>query len=429
MKSRIAPVAITVAAVMMALAGCSGGSEDSGGGSDQVTLQFESWRPEDAAIWNSKIIPVFEKDNPGIKVQFAPTKATEYDAALKTRLQGGTAGDLITCRSGALNRENIEAGFIEPLKGFTGLSNFDDLSLSYWASTNEDPYCVPVASVMAAFFYNKDIFTELNLSVPKTNAEYMSVLQAIKSNGKYVPLAFGATPGDAWVLAYMGLYSEGPNYWHGEEGRQGLIDGSKKFTDPEFVQALAALKSWTPFMPDGRASVTYSDATQLFALGKAAIFPSGSWDISAVTGSTGLDVGVFAPPLPKAGDQLYVQSHPDMGIGINAASQHKKEAQVFLNWVASPAFQTIYANALPGFFGMGKEPAKLDNPLAQAWADLKVGAELTPRVEDILSGGNPDFETTIENSLQLMMTTDKSPEAVADETQKGLENWYKPQMK
>lgn len=427
MKKRIAPLALALATAMIALAGCSGGGSSGG---DQVTLQFESWRPEDAAIWNTKIIPAFEKEHPEIKVQFAPTKATEYDAALKTHLEGGTAGDLITCRSGALNRENIKAGYMEPLKGLAGLSNFDELALSSWSSTDGDPYCVPVASVMAAFFYNKDIFKELNLTPPTDEAEFMAVLKAIKSDGKYVPLALGATPGDAWVLAFMTLYNMGPNYWKGEEGRQGLIDGSQKFTDPGFVEALTAMKAYTPYLPDGAASVTYSDATQLFALGKAAIFPSGSWDITAVTGTSGLDVGVFAPPVPKAGDQLYVQSHPDMGIGINAASKHKKEAQVFLDWVATSDFQQLYANALPGFFGMGKDQATLDNPLAQAWSDLKVGAQLTPRLgQDILSGGNPDFETTMENSLQLMMTTDKTPETVAQETQDGLEAWYGPQMK
>jgi raffinose/stachyose/melibiose transport system substrate-binding protein len=426
MKSRIAPMALALAAAMIALAGCSGG----GGGGDTVTLQFESWRPEDAAIWNSQIIPAFEKNHPDIKVVFAPTKATEYDAALKTRLQGGTAGDLITCRSGAINRDNIKAGYIEPLKGLSGLSNFDDLALSFWASEDGDPYCVPVASVMAAFFYNKDIFKELGLTPPTTQAEFMSVLQAIKSDGKYTPLALTAAPGDSWVDSFMGLYNIGPNYWHGEDGRQGLIDGTKKFTDPDFVEALTVFKSLTPYMPEGRASVTYSDATQLFALGKAAIFPSGSWDITAVTGTSGLDVGVFAPPVKNAGDQLYIQSHPDMGIGINAASKHKDEARVFLDWVATPEFQQLYANALPGFFGMGKAPVTLDNPLAQAWSDLKTGAELTPRLgQDILSGGNPDFETTIENSLQLMLTTDKTPQAVAEETQAGLEAWYAPQQK
>lgn len=427
MKSRTALVAFAVTTAMLALAGCSG---NGGGGGEQVTLTFENYRPEDATYWNTQIIPAFEKEHPGIKIEFTPTKATEYDAALKTRFEGGTAGDLISCRNGAVNRENIAAGFMEPLAGLEGLANFDELSLSFWASNEGDPYCVPVASVMAAFFYNKEIFKELNLEVPTTEDEFMDVLRAIDADGTYVPLALGATPGDSWVLNYMGILNIGPNYWRGEEGHQGLIDGTKKFTDPEFVEALTVLKSWSPYLPPGAASVTYSDATQLFALGKAAIFPSGSWDISAVAGSTGLDVGVFAPPLPRAGDQLYVQSFPDQGFGLNAASKHKEEAKVFLNWAATSAFQEMYGNALPGFFGMAEDSGTLKDPLAQAWVDLKDGAELTSRIGlDRLSGGNPDFEVTLNNALQLMMTTDKTPESVAEEVQASLEAWYPPQMK
>ena len=38
-----------------------------------VTLTIESWRNDDLTIWQDKIIPAFEADNPGIKVVFAPT--------------------------------------------------------------------------------------------------------------------------------------------------------------------------------------------------------------------------------------------------------------------------------------------------------------------------------------------------------------------
>ena len=65
--------------------------------------------------------------------------------------------------------------------------------------------------------------------------------------------------------------------------------------------------------------------TQLFSLGRAAILPDGSWNINQVT-STGLDVGAFAPPVPAAGDQRYVQEMPDMAIGINADSKNADAA-------------------------------------------------------------------------------------------------------
>src|SRR5687767_2892380 len=62
------------------------------------TLTIESWRNDDADVWNTKIIPAFNKQHPNIKVQFKADPPTEYNAALNARLAGGTAGDFITCR-------------------------------------------------------------------------------------------------------------------------------------------------------------------------------------------------------------------------------------------------------------------------------------------------------------------------------------------
>ena len=56
-----------------------------------VTLTIESWRNDDLAIWRDKIIPAFEKQHPDIKVRFAPTAPTEYNAALNSKLDAGTA--------------------------------------------------------------------------------------------------------------------------------------------------------------------------------------------------------------------------------------------------------------------------------------------------------------------------------------------------
>ena len=37
------------------------------------TIKIESWRNDDADIWNSKIIPAFNKKYPDIKVEFSPS--------------------------------------------------------------------------------------------------------------------------------------------------------------------------------------------------------------------------------------------------------------------------------------------------------------------------------------------------------------------
>ena len=63
-----------------------------------VTLTIESWRNDDLAIWQDKIIPAFEAANPGIKVKFTPSAPAEYNAVLNSKLDAGSAGDIITCR-------------------------------------------------------------------------------------------------------------------------------------------------------------------------------------------------------------------------------------------------------------------------------------------------------------------------------------------
>ena len=60
-----------------------------------------------------------------------------------------------------------------------------------------------MAAVLAGFFYNVDIFNELGIAPPTSAADFIAVLQKIKDNGKYAPLALGSA--DGWQLAYTGL--------------------------------------------------------------------------------------------------------------------------------------------------------------------------------------------------------------------------------
>ena len=392
---------------------------------DPVTITLGSWRTEDLAVWQDKILPVFMAAHPDIKVEFAPINTNEYNAAIQSQIEGGAGPDLITCRPFDVNNEWIGRGYFTKLDGLPGLENYTDTAKAAW-STNGSTYCVPVAAVLAGFYYNVDIFNELGLKVPTTSAEFIDVLQKIKDNGKYAPLAEGTS--ESWQLAYNGLYSIGPAYWHGEEGRLGLIDGTKKLTDPDFVAAFKAYAAWKPFLPAGYEALGYADMTQLFTLGKAAILPDGSWDINQVT-STGLNVGAFGPPAAEAGGDRFLQEMPDMAIGINTKSANQEAAKTFLTWVTGSEFQQLYVNTAPGFFAMSNQPVTYDNKLAQTFADLKNGAKLTPRLAlDRLSAGTPPLDDETWRLLQVMMNTDETPEQVAEELQKGLASWYKPQM-
>ena len=170
----------------------------------------------------------------------------------------------------------------------------------------------------------------------------------------------------------MGYQNIGPNYWKGEEGRAALIKGEQKLTDTDWVAPYDELAKWKPYLGDGFEAQTYPDSQNLFTLGRAAIYPAGSWEIGLFNTQAQFKMGAFPPPVEKAGDTCYISDHTDIGMGLNAASKNADAAKTFLSWVASPDFATIYANALPGFFSLNSTPVKMEDPLAQefvSWRD------------------------------------------------------------
>src|ERR671912_1599038 len=96
------------------------------------TLTIESWRNDDADVWNTKIIPAFNKKHPNIKVQFKADPPTEYNAALNARLAGGTAGDLITCRPFDASLDLYNQGHLVDLTDLPGMENFSDVAKAAW---------------------------------------------------------------------------------------------------------------------------------------------------------------------------------------------------------------------------------------------------------------------------------------------------------
>jgi raffinose/stachyose/melibiose transport system substrate-binding protein len=393
-----------------------------------VTLTIESWRNDDLAIWQEQIIPAFEASHPGIKLTFAPLAPTEYNAALNAKLDAGSAGDLITCRPFDPGLELYNKGQLADLTDLKAMANFGDVAKSGWSTDDgAHTFCVPMASVIHGFIYNATAFEELGLEEPKTEAEFFALLDKIKADGTYIPMAMGTN--DQWEAATMGYQNVGPNYWKGEEGRLALIEGTQKLTDPQWVAPFAAIAKWKDYLGDGFEAQTYPDSQNLFTLGRAAIYPAGSWEIAPFEAQIqgAFEMGAFPPPVPNEGDTCYISDHVDIAIGLNAASPNAEAAKAFLEWVGTPEFAQLYANALPGFFPLQNEPVTLENPLAQEFVSWRETCESTIRsTYQILSRGNPNLENETWNASANVIRGTETPEAAAARLQQGLDAWHKP---
>lgn len=395
-----------------------------------VTLTIESWRNDDLLIWQQQIIPAFEAAHPGIKLRFAPTAPAEYNAVLNSKLDAGSAGDLITCRPFDASLELFNKGRLADLTDLESMANFSDVAKSAWQTDDgASTFCVPMASVIHGFIYNKTAFEELGLTPPATNDEFYALLDAIKEDGSYIPMAMGTA--DQWEAATMGYQNIGPTYWRGEEGRRALIAGEASLTDEEWVEPYRQLARWRDYLGDGFEAQTYPDSQNLFTLGRAAIYPAGSWEIGVFTPQIAGDfeMGAFPPPVAASGDTCYISDHTDIALGLNAASPNADAARTFLEWVGSAEFATLYANALPGFFSLNSSPVEMQDPLAQEFVSWRETCEPTIRsTYQILSRGTPNLENETWNASANVINGAETPEDAAARLQQGLASWFEPQQ-
>lgn len=392
----------------------------------QTALTIESWRNDDIDIWNDKIIPTFNKKHPDIKVVFSPTPPADYNASLNAKLSGGTAGDLITCRPFDASLDLFKKGRLVGLDGLPGIENFSDVAKSAWQTDDgKVTFCLPMASVIHGFIYNKEIFEELNLSVPKTIPEFMKVVETIKSESRYTPLVLGTA--DQWEAATMGFQNVGPNFWKGEDGRGALIDGSQKLTDAQYVAVWSHLAEWSAYMGKGYKAQKYPDSQNLFTLGRGAIYPAGSWDITTFNTQADFKFGAFPPPVPEGQDECYISDHTDIALGINAASPNAEAAKTFLAWMGTAEFADIYANSLPGFFSLSNHKVTLSDPVAQEFVSWRDRCKSTIRNSyQILSRGTPNLENELWNVSAQVLNGTLSPEQAAQQAEDGLAKWYAP---
>lgn len=393
-----------------------------------VTLTIESWRNDDLTLWQSVIIPAFEAENPGISVEFRPSAPAEYNAVLNSKLDAGSAGDLITCRPFDASLALYDAGHLADLTDLGAMDNFSPVAQSAWQTDDGSAtFCVPMASVIHGFIYNADAFAELGLEEPTTVDEFFAVLDAIEEEGSYIPMAMGTN--DQWEAATMGYNNIGPNYWRGEEGRLALLAGEQSLTDEAWVAPYRQLARWGDYLGRGYEAQTYPDSQNLFTLGRAAIYPAGSWEITGFNAQADFAMGAFRPPVQNAGDECYISDHTDIAIGLNAASPNAEAARTFLEWVGSSEFASIYANALPGFFSLSNHDVAMEDALAQEFVSWRGECESSIRsTYQILSRGTPNLENDTWNASVQVIRGAETPEAAGARLQEGLASWYEPQQ-
>lgn len=435
-KIVLVTLVLAILSLAFALAGCGvkkeaqqGPQSGEEGKGQVVELRLASWRVEEIEAFK-KLNAEFNKEYPNIKIKYEPVKATEYDSMLSMALSTNTAADLMYVRPFDRGLNLFESGNLVELteKDIPNLKNMPASQASVYQTKDGKIYALPYIYVSYGFLYNKKIFDKYNLKEPETWDEFFALLDILKKNG-VTPLALGTK--DTWVISEVVSNPNYVNFLGGENWRQGMLKGEKKFIDPEFVSYLQQLARFKEYMTKEYQAIGYTEAQQLFLTEKAAIFPAGSWEIGYFRSQNpNLLMGVFTTPVIKKGDRKWLPFNGGAGIGINKNSKHIKEAMIYVNWLGSEKAQILTGNLMAGLFPCASiKTDSLEDPLAKEIIDVA-----GPKGENFAVGWSlekiskqePSGNTLAMENITRLINGELTPQEAAANIQKGLASWYEP---
>ncbi|MDM8564816.1 extracellular solute-binding protein [Candidatus Halobeggiatoa sp. HSG11] len=391
-----------------------------------TTLVLNGWEI-DAIGEVKQILNDFHLEHPDINIKYVPIVWERYISTIENQLdaRNGGGGDLLFLDSFSSSSRWFKKSYLEPLDDLPSIrTNFKDNVLEAWANEKNNLYGVPFLAITGAVFYNTKIFEKLKLEIPTTWEELLVTAQTIKDAG-HVPFANGI--GDGWALNETIFLNLAPNFIGGYEGRLEYLAGNRCFNDEHSVAVFQALADLKPFLPPKPETVTYYDSQNLFQYDKVAMWINNSYGVLFMGDDSDFDWDTFAIP-PLKGQPRYTIFHTEAGIGINANSNHKKEARVFLEWLSNKEAANSIANKMPGYFPMHKELPNIDNKHVESLLSIINTAKGTDVRWSLpmLDEGLPNAYSLMNDNAEAIILGTLTPQQAANNLQKGLAEWFDP---
>lgn len=291
MRKRVTKwISIMMAAVMAGgmLTGCESSSDSSGeraeaGGNEDKEIVF--WHigtdEPDISVFENAVEEFNKNTDSGYTIKNVAVEPDAYKEKLIIAMSSGECPDIYTNWSGGPMNEYVEAGFAQPLDQLYEKSSWRDKILDATLAQgkyNDKLYGVGMLNVaVSGIFYNKDIFAEYDLEVPKTISELEAVCDILAEKGK-IPFALANAPKWTGSMYFMNLATRKG----GLEPFNNAVAGTGSFEDECFIYAGEKIQEWVNkgYFPEGVNSLSEGDgqSKQMFYTEEAAMKVIGSWD-------------------------------------------------------------------------------------------------------------------------------------------------------
>ena len=334
-KKRIITTIITSALMTTFFTGCSNNESKNEGTTE---IMFFSNKIEAVGTYN-KLVEKFEAENPNIRVTIsAPPDAT---TVLKTKLVKGDVPDIISMSADRSYADFVDANILEDLDGLVDIDKinpvYNEMMKDLEIEDKQGIYGVPYALNASGVIYNKDIFKELNLEIPKTWDEFLSVAQKVKDE-QIIP--FYMTYKEAWTTlpAWNTISSTLVSSEIFDKVNKREVTFSEIY-DETTDKILELLE----FGHSDNFGVGYNDGNIAFAKGESAMYLQGSYAIpSILTVNENLNLGMFALPATNNVENNKLVSGVDVYFSIPKDAKNKEESIKFINFLLEEENSQLY---------------------------------------------------------------------------------------
>ena len=337
------------------LSACSAGSlgtssTAAGGAAGATTITVLADSSDQTVKPLQALIDAFNAKNTGVTVKLETrAQGTDGDNIVKTRLATGDMTEVFQYNSGSLMAALDPAKNMVPL---TGESYMGQLEESFKTSVTSDNqvYGVPLGQATGGgILYNKKVFAQLGLSVPKTWDEFMANNAKIKAAGIDPVIQ---TYGDTWT-SQLFLLADFANVTAAQPDWAAKYTANQaKYVDEPAIkgfQRLEAVKK-AGYLNKDYASAKNSQGLQKLVKGSGAQYPMLTFVIgtySALSDTAAQDIGFFAQPGDDAATNALTGWSPGaLYIPTSATGDKQAAAKKFLAFVATPEACDVQSKAV-----------------------------------------------------------------------------------
>ena len=377
----------------------------------------------------------FMEENPDVIINTEYVAHDDYETKLKTLIAGDSLPDVFLTKGDNLPTL-VEGEMILPvlddIKSVPGWYEsyvpgaFDDGT--YEGEAYTIPFQMQANTVVV---YNEKVWADCGYDeFPATYQELLEAVPKVKEAG-YVPIALGNS--GQWV-AEGALFNTFAYRYVDKAWFDGIKsgDGSAKFTDPQFVQALTdfqALATAGAFNDDMN-SIDDSEMTAMYYNGTAASFINGAWAVSDIIKNCPEDIKAntrlcLMPSVDgQSGARENVSGGAGWGYCLNSKLEgdNKKAAEAFLKYVTTGEYANVCLEQ--GYFSAavssGVDDSKLD-PFFKEYKEIEETMNFMPIFNVQLPSELISEEWA---DMQELLINKMTPDEMAERMQQAIEDTY-----